>query len=84
MALSIKDAETERLAKALAEKTGETITMATRRALEERLRRLANAGNRTVLLEELAASRRRWGKLTVLDNRTVDEILGYDENGLPG
>ncbi|KQU78962.1 antitoxin, partial [Ensifer sp. Root31] len=66
MALSIKDLETERLAKALAEKTGETITMATRRALEERLRRLANAGNREVLLEELAASRKRWAKLPVL------------------
>jgi antitoxin VapB len=83
VALSIKDLETERLAKALAEKTGETITMATRRALEERLRRLANAGNRDVLLEELAASRRRWAKLPVLDNRSADEILGYDENGLP-
>ncbi|NRP74474.1 Antitoxin VapB [Ensifer psoraleae] len=83
MALSIKDLETERLAKALAEKTGETITMATRRALEERLRRLANAGNRDVLLEELAASRRRWAKLPVLDSRSADEILGYDENGLP-
>ncbi|ASY71518.1 antitoxin [Sinorhizobium fredii USDA 205] len=83
MALSIKDIETERLAKALAEKTGETITMATRRALEERLRRLANVGNRDVLLEELGASRRRWAKLPVLDNRSADEILGYDENGLP-
>lgn len=83
MALSIKDLETERLAKALAERTGETITMATRRALEERLRRLANAGNRDILLEELAASRGRWAKLPVLDNRSADEILGYDENGLP-
>ena len=83
MPLSIKDPETERLAKALAEKTGETITMATRRALEERLRRLANAATRDVLLEELAASRRRWSKLPVLDNRSADEILGYDENGTP-
>jgi antitoxin VapB len=83
MALSIKDHETERLAKALAEKTGETITMATRRALEDRLRRLANAGNRDVLLEELAASRRRFAKLPVLDHRAADEILGYDDNGLP-
>lgn len=83
MALSIKDVETERLAKALAEKTGETITMATRRALEERLRRLANAASRDVLLEELAASRKRWAKLPIVDNRSADEILGYDENGLP-
>jgi ribonuclease VapC len=37
MALSIKDPETERLARALAQRTGETLTVATRRALEERL-----------------------------------------------
>ncbi|WP_280137494.1 type II toxin-antitoxin system VapB family antitoxin [Ensifer sp. Root31] len=47
------------------------------------MRRLANAGNREVLLEELAASRKRWAKLPVLDKRSADEILGYDENGLP-
>ena len=26
---------------------------------------------------------RRWRALPVLDPRTPDEILGYDENGLP-
>jgi antitoxin VapB len=83
MALSIKDIETERLAKALAEKTGETITMATRRALEERLRRVVSSDRRDILREELAASRKRWAKMPVLDSRSADEILGYDENGLP-
>ncbi|CAN7422602.1 type II toxin-antitoxin system VapB family antitoxin [Pararhizobium sp. LjRoot238] len=82
MALSIKDPETERLAKTLAEKTGETITMATRRALEDRLRRLGNMARRDALLEDLAASRRRFAALPVLDHRSADEILGYDENGL--
>lgn len=38
MVLSIKDPETERLARALADQSGETITLAIRRALEERLR----------------------------------------------
>jgi antitoxin VapB len=42
MALSIKDPETERLARTLAERTGESITLATRRALEERLRRVGS------------------------------------------
>ena len=83
MALSIKDSETERLAKALAERTGETITMATRRALEDRLRRLGSDMRKTALLEDLEAIQRRWNALPVLDNRTADEILGYDENGLP-
>ncbi|WP_035696918.1 type II toxin-antitoxin system VapB family antitoxin, partial [Bradyrhizobium liaoningense] len=40
MALSIKDPETEKLARTLAERTGETITVATRRAIEDRLRRV--------------------------------------------
>ena len=39
MALSLKDAETDRLARALAALTGETLTEAIRRALAERLER---------------------------------------------
>lgn len=83
MALSIKDLETERLARTLAERTGETITIATKRALEERLRRVGSSARKAALLEDLAASRRRWGALPVLDNRSADEIIGYDETGLP-
>ncbi len=83
MALSIKDPETERLAKVLAEKTGETITLATRRALEDRLRRFGGTARRDALLEDLAASRKRFAALPVLDPRPADEILGYDDNGLP-
>lgn len=83
MALSIKDPETEQLARTLAERTGETITIATRRALEERLRRIGSDARKAALLEDLAASRRRWSALPVLDNRSADEIIGYDEYGLP-
>jgi antitoxin VapB len=83
MALSIKDPETERLARALAERTGESITIATRTALEDRLRRIGSGARRGALLEDLAACRRRWSSLPVLDRRGADEILGYDENGLP-
>ncbi|KQY45744.1 type II toxin-antitoxin system VapB family antitoxin [Rhizobium sp. Root483D2] len=83
MALSIKDPETERLARVLADKTGETITLATRRALEERLRGVGSRAGKDMLLEELAASRRRLAALPVLNNRSAEDILGYDENGLP-
>ncbi|MDI4655203.1 MULTISPECIES: type II toxin-antitoxin system VapB family antitoxin [Xanthobacter] len=84
MALSIKDPETERLARDLAARTGETITVATRRALEERLRRVgSNARKAAALLEDLAAIQRRWNALPVLDPRSPDEIIGYDENGVP-
>ncbi len=83
MALSIKDHETEQLARTLAERTGESITLATKRALEERLRRLGSDMRKAALLEDLEAIQRRWNARPVLDNRTADEILGYDENGLP-
>ncbi len=83
MALSIKDPETERLARSLAEQTGETITVATRRALEERMLRLGSPARKMALLEDLAASRRRWGGMQVLDARSADAILCYDDNGLP-
>lgn len=83
MPLSIKDPETERLARDLARQTGETITLATKRALEERLRRVAGLSRKTVLLEDLAAIRQRWAALPILDSRAPEEILGYDEHGLP-
>jgi antitoxin VapB len=83
MALSIKDRETELLARELAKRTGETITVATRRALEERLRRTGSDARKAALLEDLEAIRRRLNALPVLDGRTPDEIIGYDENGIP-
>ncbi|MBO3759297.1 type II toxin-antitoxin system VapB family antitoxin [Ciceribacter sp. L1K22] len=83
MALSIKDLETERLAQALAERTGESVAIATRRALEERLSRLAETPVREARLEELVASRRRFAALPKLDDRSSDDILGYDKNGSP-
>jgi antitoxin VapB len=84
MALSIKDRETERLARALAERTGESITVATRRALEERLRRrVGSEAQKAALLEDLEAIQRRWNALPVLDSRTPEEIVGYDEHGIP-
>ena len=84
MALSIKDKETERLARALAERTGESLTLATRRALEERLRRVGGAARRASLLEDLAEIRRRWRALPVVDPRSAEDIIGYDQNGVPG
>lgn len=83
MALSIKDHDTEQLARTLAERTGESITLATKRALEERLRRLGSDLRKAALLEDLEAIQRRWNARPVLDGRTADEILGYDDNGLP-
>lgn len=84
MPLSIKDPETERLARDLARRTGESITVATRTALQERLHRVRGADRRSLLLEDLSAIRRRCAELPVLDPRTPEDIIAYDERGIPG
>jgi len=83
MAFTIVDSEIERLARSLAELTGETIAMATKRALEERLCRIGNRPLRTAMLDDMAEIRRRWSALPVIDDRSPDEIVEYDEHGLP-
>jgi antitoxin VapB len=83
MALSIKSIEAERLAREIASKTGESLTTAIQKALEERLERLRNQRRSQILASQLDEILRRVDQLPLLDNRTEDEILGYDENGLP-
>ncbi|MFI5021679.1 MAG: type II toxin-antitoxin system VapB family antitoxin [Alphaproteobacteria bacterium] len=84
MALSIKDAKTDRLARKVARLAGESITEAVSRALEERLKKLEVQRRRRPLAEELDEIGRHCASLPVLDDRSPDEIIGYDENGLPG
>jgi len=83
MALSIKNPEADRLARELAKTTGETLTEAIVRALRERLRRERGRMRAPRLKEELHAIRERCSKLPILDSRSPDEILGYDDAGLP-
>jgi len=84
MALSLKDKEADSLARQLASLTGETLTAAVRTSLAERLRReWLKRGRPANLADELEAIARRGDALPVLDDRPADEIIGYDENGLP-
>lgn len=84
MALSIKDPEADRLAREISRKTGETLTAAVVESLRERLQRLRRAqaqGPR--LSDELLAIARRVSAMPVLDHRSPEQLLGYDEHGLP-
>src|SRR3970040_1465084 len=83
MALSIKDEKADRLARELARRTGETLTEAVTRALEERLQRVAPRKRDLALIKRLNEIAKACAALSVLDDRPADEILGYDENGLP-
>jgi antitoxin VapB len=84
MPLSIKDPEADRLAREVARITGETITQAVVTSLRDRLaKEQARGRNIDAVLEEARAIADHFASLPVLDNRSADEILGYDENGLP-
>ena len=83
MPLSIKSSETERLAREIAAKTGESLTGAIQTALQERLERLNRQQRNRNLARQLQEILRRVDQLPVLDSRSPEEIVGYDENGLP-
>lgn len=84
MALSIKLPEADRLARQLAKTTGETITIAVLHAIREKLEREERKKeNKRQLIADLMAIAHHCASLPVLDDRTEDEIMGWDENGLP-
>jgi antitoxin VapB len=83
MPLSIKNSETERLARQVANATGESLTEAIHQALEERWRQLKAKRRSRVLDLQLEDVLRRVDALPTLDSRAENEILGYDEGGMP-
>jgi antitoxin VapB len=83
MALNIRNAEAEKLAEALAKLTGETKTEAVTQALRDRLARLRRERAQRCLADELDEIALHCARLPVQDSRTPDEILEYDEHGLP-
>jgi antitoxin VapB len=83
MAMNIRNAEVEELATTLAQLTGETKTEAVRRALRDRLTRLRRDRTRRRLADELDAIAQACAALPVRDHRSADEILGYDDHGVP-
>lgn len=83
MPLNIKDPTTERYVRELAAATGEGVTAAVRRAAQERLQRVLREKSGRRLAAELLAIGGRCTALPDLDTRSAEDILGYDEHGLP-
>jgi antitoxin VapB len=83
MAILIKDPETDRIVRELAARTGETITEAVRKAAQERTKSLPELQQERVNRTQLAALLAEIRTYPVSDHRTPDEIIGYDNSGLP-
>ena len=83
MALSIKNRETERLARQVAQETGESLTLAIQSALKERLQRLKQKRPAHIMTTKLDDILHRVDSLPTLATRPEAEILGYDDQGVP-
>jgi antitoxin VapB len=81
MALNIKSEEADQLARELAAATGESLTTAVTVALRERLKRVRPRSKRARDLQ-LQQIFERAARIPRRDNRTDDEILGYNEFGI--
>ena len=80
--MNIRSAKVDQLAQRLARLTGEDIETALERAIEERLSRVAPpaAVDRKAAMDSFFE---RISRMRVLDPRAVDELIGYDDRGLP-
>ena len=83
MALNIKNPEIHRLAQELAERTGESLTKAVTTALQERLSRLRRQAQPRGAMAAVAEIQIFVAALLDRDRPSADEILGYDDHGLP-
>lgn len=83
MPISIKNSETELIARKLADLTGETLTEAIRLAVLEKYERLRQARHRHSLGDDLNEIAMRCARRPIISDLSADEILGYDESGVP-
>lgn len=83
MSFSIKDQKTDTLVRELADLTGESITEAVFQSVKERLERLKIKDAAYSLAQELDAIALHCASLPLQDPRSLEEVIGYDEEGLP-
>jgi len=82
MALSIRNPRAEKLAREVAAESGESLTEAIIRALEERLERIRGRRMAPDVVQEIMKISKRCSALPDHDQRTPEEILGYDYIGV--
>ena len=83
MPLNIRNKQAEELAAALARLTGETKTEAVTQALRERIERVRRSRAKRRLADELDEIALHCASLPSRGPRSADEIIGYDDHGIP-
>ena len=83
MPLNIKDDDTQALTKRLASLTGESLTQAVKQAVRERLAQVEKTRRAIRLADELDHIALHCAGLPRRDRRSAEQIIGYDERGLP-
>lgn len=83
MPLNIKNERAHVLAQEISRETGESLTQVVLSALEEKRARVALAKRPDTVRVEIQEIIDRIASRPAKDARTADEIIGYDENGLP-
>ncbi len=83
MSLNIIDPETHALAKRLASLTGESLTQAVKRAIQERLAQVEKSRRSIRLADELDHIALHCAGLPHRDRLSAEQIIGYDKRGLP-
>ncbi len=88
MAFHIRNSQVEEDLRELCRMTGESLTEAVHKSVllrleQERVAKPTGVAREQFLRERYSKMRERLSKLPILDSRSADEILGYDENGMP-
>ena len=85
MSINIKNKEAERLLAEIKAQTGRGTTDLLLDLLRRERERLTDEQARAVesALEDMRWLQDRWRSLPIIDPRPLDEIVEYDENGLP-
>jgi len=85
MSILVKNVETEKKIRKLAKRTGETMTAAIDRAVDDRLAKLGPERRKKGRIDrkKLAELLAYFDSLPVDDPRSPEEIIGYDEFGVP-
>lgn len=80
MGLTITDESLAQMIRDLAQRKGVTVDEAVREAVAKEAEREAEVARKKAELRRIQAE---LAALPVYDDRPPDEIIGYDENGLP-